>query len=463
MDIVLAMLLSIVVKGIAAVVEIGIQMLITNVAGVREYGDFIFYVSIVEGGYYFLYSGSIKLNTYYLSIPGYSLYKFKRQYLFRFIIPTLVVFAGGLTIMRSYYGILVGLFILLYYLSFDQSSEFFARRHQMPALFGEYLLGRIISFLGILFVIQIGCVNDVSLFSLYGLQYLAMLIWFLFWRRHYNERTNNEVQVSLHKLFEFQLSDVALSIVSYSPAILQYMMVGAFSAGFTGIISIVRKFINFIAGPTAKVFLPEFSKLYKNKELDKLQNTYVMVVMIQMIFVGTIGAALIAFPQIFLNIFSPELLPYSNIFSLTASCLMVVAGIGPVIGLLQMSGNEHICNRNQWLSIAAMAITWIIFKDEFFFAIFGLCVQSLVQGILNYYSMCRWFGHNVIPVTNYILIWMPVVILKVLVSYMNLERSYIALALAIVGVMVWNLYYALKNPMIRNTVSQKFGNKKRKV
>lgn len=142
---------------------------------------------------------------------------------------------------------------------------------------------------------------------------------------------------------------------------------------------------------------------------------------------------------------------------------MVVAGIGPVIGLLQMSGNEHICNRNQWLSIAAMAITWIIFKDEFFFAIFGLCVQSLVQGILNYYSMCRWFGHNVIPVTNYILIWMPVVILKVLVSYMNLERSYIALALAIVGVMVWNLYYALKNPMIRNTVSQKFGNKKRKV
>ena len=66
MDIVFAMILSIGIKGISAVVEIAIQMLITNGVGVSEYGDYTFFVSLIEGAYFLLFSGSIKLNTFYV-------------------------------------------------------------------------------------------------------------------------------------------------------------------------------------------------------------------------------------------------------------------------------------------------------------------------------------------------------------------------------------------------------------
>ena len=69
MDIVFAMILSIGIKGISAVVEIAIQMLITNGVGVSEYGNYTFFVSLIEGAYFLLFSGSIKLNTFYLSTP----------------------------------------------------------------------------------------------------------------------------------------------------------------------------------------------------------------------------------------------------------------------------------------------------------------------------------------------------------------------------------------------------------
>ena len=248
------------------------------------------------------------------------------------------------------------------------------------------------------------------------------------------------------------MSDVANSLISYSPTILQYVIGGAFTAGFTGIISIVKRFINFISGPTAKVFLPEFSRLYKNGQKEKLEQSYLMIVRIQMVFIGTIGCVLIGFPHLILKMFSPDLIRYSSVFTRAACSLLLVAGIGPVTGMLQMIGSERICNRNQWISIGAMVLVWILFRKEPLFAVYGLCVQAVIEGGMKYYSVCKWFGKNIVPVKNYVLLWLPVLVIRIMADFVGLQYSFVALVLSTGVVLVWNSVFAMRDPMIKNAV-----------
>ena len=127
MDIVFAMILSIAIKGISAVVEIFIQMLITNEVGVSEYGSYTFFVSVIEGAYYVLFSGSIKLNTFYLSTPSSSLSDFKKKYVLRFVTPVVALIIACSAAMRNPYGVLSGVILYLYYFAFDTGSVFFFR------------------------------------------------------------------------------------------------------------------------------------------------------------------------------------------------------------------------------------------------------------------------------------------------------------------------------------------------
>ena len=175
MDIVSAMILSIVIKAISAVVEIIIQMLITNEVGVSEYGNYTFFVSLIEGAYYVLFSGSIKLNTFYLSTPSSSLTDFKKKYTLRFVLPVTAVIIACFAVMRNPLGVLSGIILLIYYLAFDTSSVFFSRGYQLPALLGEYLFGRIVLLIGVLTVIKLDWATGLVLLGLYGVQFVTML------------------------------------------------------------------------------------------------------------------------------------------------------------------------------------------------------------------------------------------------------------------------------------------------
>lgn len=458
MGIVFAMMLSILIKSISSVVEIGIQMLITNGVGVSGYGDYTFFVSLIEGAYFVLFSGSVKLNTFYLSTPSSSLKEFKKNYILKYVVPIISVMAICFGIMRNPYGILSSAILFIYYFACDRSSVFFSKGQQFPALLGEYLFGRLIMLMGLLAVIKLDAESGLILLALFGLQFVIMRLWFIPFRGRIKDGTE-EIKVPVRKLIEYQISDVASSIVSYSPAILQYVVGGAFTAGFTGIISIVRRFINFISGPTAKVFLPEFSRLYKADDRVGLEKSYLMIVRIQMVFIGTIGALLIGFPSLILKMFSPDLLQYSNVFTGTAICLLLIAGIGPVTGMLQMTGNEKICNRNQWLSIGIMIFVWIIFIKQPLFAVYGLCAQALAEGILKYYSVCKLFGKMVVPAQNYLLLWLPVIIERIVVSSFKLDFSITALLISLVAVGSWNLAFAMRDPMVNKAVMSKLQRK----
>lgn len=451
MNLVFAMILSIGIKGISAIVEIAIQMLITNGVGVSGYGEYTFFVSVIEGAYFMLFSGSIKINTFYLSTPSANLSKFKRKYILYFVTPIIIFIIAAFTIMKNSYGVLSGLILYIYYLAFDMSSVLFSRGKQLPALLGEYLFGRVVLLIGMLAVIKLDKATGIVLLALYGLQFVTMFVWLAPHERALNPGTD-EVVVSLKKLAEYQMSDVANSLISYSPTILQYVAGGAFTAGFTGIVSIVKRFINFISGPTAKVFLPEFSQLYKNGQKEKLEQSYLMIVRIQMVFIGTIGCVLIGFPHLVLKMFSPDLIQYSSVFTGVACSLLLVSGIGPVTGMLQMTGSERICNRNQWISIGTMVLVWILFYKETLFAVYGLCVQAVIEGIMKYYSVCKWFGKNIVPAKNYVLLWLPVGVIRVVVDWARWQYSFVALALSICIAFVWNSTFAMCDPMIKNAV-----------
>lgn len=451
MNLFFAMILSIGIKGISAIVEIAIQMLITNGVGVSEYGEYTFFVSLIEGAYFVLFSGSVKLNTFYLSTSSASLSRFKRKYTLYFVTPIIAMVIVAFAIMKNPYGVLSGIILYIYYFAFDTSSVFFSRGKQLPALLGEYLFGRIVLLIGMLAVIQLNKATGIILLALYGLQFVTMLLWFAPYKQTLNSGSE-EISVPLKKLVEYQMSDVANSLISYSPTILQYVIGGAFTAGFTGIISIVKRFINFISGPTAKIFLPEFSRLYKNGQKEKLEQSYLMIVHIQMIFIGTIGCVLIGFPHLILKMFSPDLIQYSSVFTGAACSLLLVAGIGPVTGMLQMTGSERVCNRNQWVSIGGMVLVWILLRKEPLFAVYGLCVQAVIEGGMKYYAVCKWFGRNIVPIKNYILLWLPVLIIRIMADLAGWQYSFIAFALSTGIVLLWNVAFAMCDPMIKNAV-----------
>lgn len=451
MNLFFAMILSIGIKGISAIVEIAIQMLITNGVGVSEYGEYTFFVSLIEGAYFVLFSGSVKLNTFYLSTSSASLSRFKRKYTLYFVTPIIAMVIVAFAIMKNPYGVLSGIILYIYYFAFDTSSVFFSRGKQLPALLGEYLFGRIVLLIGMLAVIQLNKATGIILLALYGLQFVTMLLWFAPYKQTLNSGSE-EISGPLKKLVEYQMSDVANSLISYSPTILQYVIGGAFTAGFTGIISIVKRFINFISGPTAKVFLPEFSRLYKNGQKEKLEQSYLMIVHIQMIFIGTIGCVLIGFPHLILKMFSPDLIQYSSVFTGAECSLLLVAGIGPVTGMLQMTGSERVCNRNQWVSIGGMVLVWILLRKEPLFAVYGLCVQAVIEGGMKYYAVCKWFGRNIVPIKNYILLWLPVLIIRIMADLAGWQYSFIAFALSTGIVLLWNVAFAMCDPMIKNAV-----------
>lgn len=448
MDLVYAMILSIGIKGISAIVEIAIQIIITNSIGVSEYGEYTFFISLIEGVYFLLFSGSIKLNTFYLSTLSDNLSKFKKKYVLCFVIPVTMVLIIASIIMENINCILASVILFVYYFAFDMSSVFLSRGKQLTALLGEYLFGRIVLLVGMYAVISLNMVTGSTLLVLYSLQFFTMILWFTLNKGKLSSGTN-EVNVPHKKLIEYQLSDVANSFITYAPTILQYVIGGAFSAGFTGITSIVKRFINFISGPTAKIFLPELARLYKSEKKKELEESYLMIVNIQMAFIGTIGMALIGFPNMILEIFNSELVQYSTIFICVSCSVLIAACIGPVTGMLQMTGNEKICNRNQWVSIFIMILVCIIFRQQQLFAIYGLCAQAVVEGGLKYYYVCRWFKKNIIPIRNYLFLWLPIIIVKSMVEYFNLQFSVVTMALVIILFFAFNIMNCIKNKTIK--------------
>lgn len=421
---------SVGIKAISAVLEICIQMIITQTFGIVGYGNYSFYVNAIEMAFWLLFSGIIKCNTFYLADDSVSISRFKKHYYLRYVLPILVCFSLITMISHEWIYLLSVGGLALFFRAYDQSSEFLARKQEMTSLLGEYLIGRLV------FVVLLGAfiffkVEQVAvLITLYSLQYGIIILWFTCRSKTIRSNNREEIPVKINKLWQYQQSDIAYGLIGQSPVILQYLSVGAYEAGFAGIVVVVKRLVNFISGPTAKIFLPEFSRLYQQGNISKIRSFYLLIIQIQMLFVSVIAVALIGFSELILRMFSPELAEHTMVFQMVSVGFLLVASLGPGAGLMQMTGQEKTENHMRWITIALMFFVWFVMRENRFFAIYGLCAQAISEGLIKYFFVCRWFKKAPISIWRYGLLWLPAIIICISIHLLKLSENYLALFLS---------------------------------
>lgn len=456
-NIMLVFAFSIVVKGIGAVIEIVIQWLLTQEIGVSGYGNYSFYVNCVDISFWALFSGVVKCNTFYLSDEKQSLTNYKKKYFSFYVIPLLIGNAAICLALKKYLLLSIIPIVFFQLLMSDKSSTYMARGSYNIALIGEYVLGRAVLLIG-LFCLGTFVEFKISyLLLMYGIQYVAVVLFFFLFHKKIDNSESQQVSVPIKKLLNYQQSDIVFGLIGQAPVILQYIFVGAFEAGFSGIVSLVRKMVGFISGPTSKVFLPEFSRLYKERNYAELRYNYQMIMRIQMMFINVLGIVLIGNTEWFLSIFSPELLQYCTLFRVVSIAFLFAATLGPTTGLMQMTNNEAIDNMIRWGSVGVMILTWILLRNNSMFALIGMTVQVALEGVLKYGYVCYWFKRMPISIIRYVVMWMPITFSSILVKYCFAFQNDVAKVLfSVIIVAFLSIGIELTDKNMRNKIGKIF-------
>ena len=441
--------ISVILKGIGAALEIFLQILITRKLGVDGYGTYSTWINAADLIFGVLFSALTKCNTFYLSIEGTSIKKFKNKYYSRYVIPMISFGIIPLIISGNMKYCLVVIITVLELLTMDQSSTLLAQRHQMESLIGEYVLGRCILILGFMGLSIINKLNVFLLIILYGVQFLIIIFYF------YLVTDNKKVEtkdisdtVTLKKWSSYQRADFMQSLIGQMPVILQYFSSGAFEAGIVSIVLMIKKMINFISGPTAKIFLPEFSKLYKSGDKEKIRSCYASIMRIQMVFAGPLSVILIAYPKVIIKILEKELVRYAFIFELCSAIFIFAATLGPCSGLLQMTGNEKKDNQLREIALCVMVIVMVIFRKDSLFVLYGLCAQALLEEIGKYYYVSKWLGKSPVKISAYIKWWMFPVAVIVFTYLVQWENSLLGMIVSTMIVFVFEAYKELKKEKV---------------
>ena len=404
----LIFLFSVVLKGLGAVLEILLQILITAKLQVEGYGTYSAWINSADLIFWVCFSGLVKCNTFYLSGGETTIRRFKTKYFLRYALPVLGAAAVlGLCFGSSAMLAFVPVITMLELLVMDRSSTLITRGQSMTSLVGEYVLGRLLLVLGVVVLGAMGKLSHPALLVLYVFQYCAVIGFFLL--RQGRAKTYRDISgdVSLQKWSAYQRSDLMHSMIEQMPVVMQFFFSGAFEAGVVSVVLLVKKLINFISGPTAKIFLPEFSRLYHAGEQEKIRTVYGSIMRIQMLVVGPLAVVLLGFPRVILGILAEELIVYDGLFMACAVIFLLVATLGPCGGILQMTGNEKIDNRIRAVALAVMAAVMVLTWTDPWFMLYGLCSQITLEAVVKYIYICRWMKRAPVGFGTYIKWWLP--------------------------------------------------------
>ena len=401
----LIFLLSVTLKGLGAVLEILLQILITGELGVSGYGTYSAWINFADLLFWVCFSGLVKCNTFYLSGGETTIRPFKRKYFLGYALPALAV-AAFLSILleRSLLYAFVPVITLLELLALDRSSTLLTRGQGGTSLVGEYVLGRLLLVCGVAVMGRMKVLNHTALLSLYVVQYLAIIGFFLLRQKRGGSYRN--VEVSLKKWGAYQRSDLMHAMIEQMPVVMQYFFSGAFEAGVVSVVLLVKKLINFISGPTAKIFLPEFSRLYHAGDTDKIRSVYGSIMRIQMLVVGPLAVVLLGFPRVILGILARELVSYDGLFMGCSVVFLLAATLGPCGGILQMTGNERTDNRIRACALALMALVMLLTVKDAYFVLYGLCIQVAAEAAIKYAYLCRWMRRSPTGLLTYLAWWL---------------------------------------------------------
>ncbi len=402
----LVFLFSVVLKGLGAVLEILLQIVITGCLGVSGYGTYSAWINFADLLFWVFFSGLVKCNTFYLSNRETTIRGFKKKYFLRYVLPVLAAAALlGMAVGHSLVMAFVPVITMLELLVMDRSSTLLTRGRCGTSLIGEYVLGRLTLVLGVAVLGWLGLMELRSLMILYVLQYCLVLGFFLLRQdrgKHYDEISG---EVSLKKWGAYQRSDLMHSMIEQMPVVMQYCFSGAFEAGVVSVVLLVKKLINFISGPTAKIFLPEFSRLYKAGDQTQIRRVYGSIMRIQMLIVGPLAVVLLGFPRVILGVLAQELVSYDRLFMGCSVIFLLVATLGPCGGILQMTGNEKTDNRIRACALALMAAVMLLTVRDPYFVLYGLCVEVAAEAAVKYLYICRWMKKAPASLGAYLLWW----------------------------------------------------------
>lgn len=403
----LIFLLSVLLKGLGAVLEILLQILITAQMGVSGYGTYSAWINGADLIFWVCFSGIVKCNTFYLSGGKTTIRDFKKQYFFRYSLPVLVaVLILAVRLGKNVMLAFVPVITMLELLVMDRSSTLITRGKSTVSLVGEYVLGRLTLVLGVLLLGSLGRLDHTALLCLYVLQYLLVLAFFLLRQGKGKDYRDISGDVSVKKWSAYQRSDLMHSMIEQMPVVMQFCFSGAFEAGVVSVVLLVKKLINFISGPTAKIFLPEFSRLYHSGDHDTIRKVYGSIMRIQMLIVGPLAVVLLGFPRVILGILAKELVSYDWLFMGCSVIFLLVATLGPCGGILQMTGNERIDNRLRLAALGLMALVMALTVRDPWFVLYGLCIQVAAEAAGKYIYLCRWMQRAPTAIGTYLGWWL---------------------------------------------------------
>lgn len=441
----LILLLSVILKGVGALLEILLQILITRELGVSGYGNYSTWINAADLIFWVLFSGLVKCNTFYLSGRSTGITMFKKRYYCTYVFPVLMVFMAGVWIATGQLTVVPVICITcLELFVYDQSSTLLARGKAAKSLVGEYVLGRMVLLLSLFLLKSLGQMNLRRLIYLYIFQYLVVIVFFRVRKKSIqSDYRDVSGEVSLRKWGAYQWSDLMYSMISQMPVVLQYFFAGAFEAGVVSIVLLVKKLINFVSGPTAKIFLPEFSRMYRKGEVQKLRDYYASIMRLQMLFVGPLAVVLLGFPNVILRILAEELIEQSQLFMLCSMVFLLTATLGPCGGIMQMTGNEKTDNRCREYALLFMVFTMFLFRHDKLLVLYSLCSQAALEAAGKYFFVCKWMKKSPVSLTTYIKWWI-IPAAEIIVSYLfRLQNSLICmiafagLAFILEGVREW--------------------------
>lgn len=419
-------LISVILKGIGALLEICLQICITKGIGVSGYGNYAAWINAADLLFWLFFSGLVKCNTFYLSGNQTSINQFKKKYYTKYVLPVLgiamlipVLYTGNP--IMGLIAVITGLELLV----LDHSSTLIVQGKMVTSLTGEYIVGRLFMVLSVLVLNTKQLLNLNLLLILYVIQYV--LVFLLLFLKRSKKEIDKDVsdEVSLKKWGAYQKADLMHSMIEQMPVVLQYFFAGAFEAGVVSIVLLVKKLINFISGPTAKIFLPEFSRLYKTGKKQEIRSYYSSIMRIQMLAVGPLTIVLLGYPKVVLKILAEELTGYSGLFMVCSVIFLLTATLGPCGGILQMTGNEKMDNKCRETALIAMIVIMAVAYKSSYFVLYGLCGQVAIEAVLKYRYVCKWMGKSPVNAKTYLSWWILPGILIVFTYCFQLQESFL--------------------------------------
>lgn len=387
--------MSMLLKAAGAVLEIGGQVVITRLGGVELFGEYSFNVALSDIVCWLFFSGIVKVNAFYVA-NGYDLRSWRRKYILAFVLPVVVILTAGFGLFYSAVAAVAVFASLGYVLQLNFSSIALGCKKYRVSLIGEYIISRIVIVLGALAFAATGCLNPFSVTLLYGLGYVGSIAFFLLARggvlQGSKKLDESQAAALPRQMATFQMTDVANGLINQAPTIIQYLFAGAFQAGVLSVVLVTRKVISFVAGPTAKVYLPEFARLYGERDYPGLRRVYSDIVVLQLCFVLPICLVMIGASSEILSIYNPALAEYGAYMQFASAIFFVMVLFGPQGNFLSMSGQAHVEAWTKWVSLAVMVITMAVTFGDPLFVMYGIAAQVLVDSLGKLSFVVRALG-----------------------------------------------------------------------